>query len=213
MNKSTTNIIKIQESNKEKIREELKPVITESLKLGLSKKEITEIITELIQENQIESNLKKVNIKTTKKLLSFEPTFRQKSRLFIEQYGNLFMFLDEPPKFYEDFFWTIYLSLNLDGTIKKDLVINRFITNMYGYKHKSDLFNLGIYKKMTVSLRDNLRIFTPYHSLCLKKDFPKGLEIYRIDEYIELSQKLNFSSFSFFKDFCLISLTCIEHFM
>lgn len=212
MSKSTNNIIETQKEDKERIlRETLKPIITDAVNSGFSQTEIVKIVKELWQENRIYFDVSEVNMAIGRDLLVYEKDFRTNAKAFIENYGQLFMFLDESPKFYEDMFWTMYVCLIIDHNITKELVFKRFIASKYAYKHHMDFFDVDVYHRMSSSISRKLKINEKNH--ILSGYLLSGIEI---SKSIEFEKLLTYSSSpvrSLYKKFALNCLTCIIYFM
>lgn len=212
MSKSTNNIIETQKEDKERIlRETLKPIITDAVNSGFSQTEIVKIVKELWQENRIYFDVSEVNMDIGRDLLDYEKDFRTNAKIFIEDYGQLFMFLDEFPEFYEDMFWTMYVCLMVDHNITKELVFKRFIASRYRYIDYMKLFDVDIYHRMYNSISRNLKINEKNHILSGK--LMSGIKVSQSYEYEKLLAYSSSSTHSFYKKFALICLTCIIYFM
>lgn len=213
MSKTTNNIIKAQKEDKERVvREQLKPIIFDSVNSGISQNTILKIVKELWRETYLYVDISDVNMNIGSDVLSYEKDFRKKAKAFIKNYGKFFMLFDEDPQFYEDLFWSMYVCLIVDNNITKELVFKRFTAFKYKYKHHTDFFDVDDYHRMSDSIRRNLKIDKKNHILSLSCLY--GIEILNSYEYEYLKSTYSSTPMrSFYKKFALSCLTCIIYFM
>lgn len=214
---TTNNIIK--KGNKkifkseDALRDMLRPIISTAVSEGFIQRDLQKIVRELWQESNMKKNASEVLYTTNLELETTEKVFREKSKIFIEKYGEFFIFSDsEDELFYENLFWSMYLSVTIKHSLKMETVTSIFLGNHYKYNSYSALMGVKHYKEMLLSLSSKLYVDKESNYLFLE-NLPDTVSIIESPQYLALSNLLTSKRHSWYKQFALVALTCIINFV
>lgn len=212
---TTNNIIENKKifKNEDALRDMLRPIISTAVNDGFIQRDLQKVVCELWQESNMKKNTSNFICTTNLELETTEEVFRKKAKMFIKKYGDFFILSDsEDELFYENLFWSMYLSVTIKHSLKMETVTGIFLGNHYKYNSYSALMGVKHYKKMLLSLLDNCYIDKETNSLFLRS-LPDTVSITECPQYIELEKLLVYKRDSWYKQFALVTLTIIINFV
>lgn len=214
---TTNNIIKQENKkilkNEDALRDMLRPMISAAVSGGFIQRDLQKVVRELWQECNIKKHSSPTLLHANLELETSKEVFREKAKIFVEKYGDFFILSDsEDELFYENLFWSMYLSVTIKHSLKMETVTSIFLGNHYKYNSYSALMGVKHYKEMLLSLLDNCYVDKETNSLFLRP-LPDTVSITECPQYIELEKLLVYKRDSWYKQFALVALTCIINFV
>ena len=212
---TTNNIIENKKifKSEDALRDMLRPIISTAVNDGFIQRDLQKVVRELWQESNLKKNSSNVICTTNLELETTEEVFRKKAKMFIEKYGEFFILSDSEDKlFYENLFWSMYLSVTIKHSLKMETVTGIFLGNHYKYNSYSALMGVQHYKEMSLSLLYNFYVDKESNYLFSEK-LPYTGPITGCPQYIELEKLLVYKRDSWYKQFALAALTCIINFV
>ncbi len=212
---TTNNIIENKKilKNEDALRDMLRPMISAAVSGGFIQRDLQKVVRELWQECNIKKHSSLPLLHANLELETTEEVFREKAKIFIEKYGDFFILSDsEDELFYENLFWSMYLSVTIKHSLKMETVTSIFLGNHYKYNSYSALMGVKHYKEMLLSLSSRLYVDKESNYLFLEK-LPDTVSIIESPQYLALSNLLTSKRHSWYKQFALVALTCIINFV